>query len=307
MTRRGRWPLIITFLLPGLALYTIFVLSSFVQGVQISLTDWTGLTPTFNYVGLDNYVDLFGDREWWRALWHNLLLLIGIPVVTLTLALFLASLIVRGGDGALRPVPGSAFYRVMFFFPQVVPVVIIGIMFLYVYASDGGLLQGMLDVVGVDLLAVVPNGPLGNPRTILFAIALAQVWASVGFYLVLFLAGMGQVPAELYEAAALDGATGSASFFHVTLPLIWGHVQTATVYLGIGTLDSFALIAVMSHSGADADFGADVMATLLYRTAFTLNSQFGYASAMGTMMMVFSVVLAMLTFRLTRRDKIEYS
>lgn len=307
MTTKGRWPLIITFMAPGLLLYGVFVLSSFVQGVQISLTDWTGLTPDFNYVGLANYTDLLRDGEWWRALRHNVILLIFVPVVTLSLALFLASMLARGGPGALRGAKGAGFYRVVFFFPQVVPVVIIGIMFLYIYASQGGLLQGILGLVGVDLLDVIPNGPLGNPRTILFAIALAGVWSSVGFYLVLFLAGMGQVPAELYEAAALDGATGVRSFFSVTLPLIWSHVQTALVYLGIGTLDSFALVAVMAHNGVDADFGSDTMSTLLYRTAFTLNSQFGYASAMGTMMMIFSIVLAMITFRLTRRDRIEYT
>jgi len=306
MLTRGRWPLIITFLTPGLVLYGVFVLSSFAQGVQISLTDWSGLTPDFNYVGLRNYVGLLQDREWWRALQHNLILLVFIPVVTLSIALFLASMLARGGSGAMRATPGSKFYRVLFFFPQVIPVVIIGIMFLYVYAADGGLLQGILNVFGLDLLTLIPNGPLGNPDTILLAIALPTVWASVGFYLVLFLAGMGQVPAELYEAASIDGADGFRSFFHVTLPLIWSHVQTALVYLGIGTLDSFAMVAVMAHGGVDADFGADVMSTLLYRTAFTLNSQFGYASAMGTMMMLASVALALITFRLTRRDKIEY-
>ncbi|MGD7705883.1 carbohydrate ABC transporter permease [Microlunatus sp. Y2014] len=306
MTRRGRWPLIITFLAPGLALYATFVLSSFAQGVQISFTDWTGLTPSFNYVGLSNYIDLVRDSEWWRALGNNVVLLIFVPVVTLGTALFLASMLARGGSGAMRSTPGTAFYRVLFFFPQVVPVVIIGIMFLYVYASQGGLLQSVLAIVGVDLLDVVPNGPLGNPETILFAIALAAVWSSVGFYMVLFLAGMGQVPRELYEAAALDGAGGFRSFFHVTMPLIWSHIQTALVYLGIGTLDSFAMVAVMANTGVAADFGADVMATLLYRTAFTLNSQFGYASAMGTMMMLASVALALVTFRLTRREQIEY-
>lgn len=95
-------------------------------------------------------------------------------------------------------------------------------------------------------------------------------------------------------------------FSHVTMPLLWGHIRTAMVYIGIGSLDSFALIAVMAHNGVDANFGADVMATLLYRTAFTLNSQFGYASAMGTTLLVFSLILALITFRLTRRDEVEY-
>src|SRR5690606_14073182 len=243
---------------------------------------------------------------WWRAVSDNAALLVIIPVVTLGLALLFATLITRGGSGTLRAVRGAGAYRVLFFFPQVVPVVIIGIMFSYVYASRGGLLDGLLRLVGTDILSLVHNGPLGNPRTILLAIALAAVWSSVGFYMVLFLSAMGGVPQELYEAASLDGAGRLRSFVHVTLPLIWAHAQTALIYLAIGTLDSYALVAVMSMTGTAADFGADVMSTHLYRTAFTVNSQFGYASAMGTVMMLASVALALLTYRLTRREELEY-
>lgn len=305
MTRRGRWPLIITFLLPGLALYTVFVLASFVQGIQVSFTNWSGYTPNFDYVGLANYRDLLTDASWWQALTHNVILLVLVPVLTLGASLFLASMLTRGGSGGLRATRGSGLYRVLFFLPQVIPMVIIGIIFRYLYDSRGGLVQGLLDLVGLDLLTLIPNGPLGNPDTILLSVALAAVWSAVGFYMVLFLAGMGQVPGELYEAAALDGAGRVRSFFHVTLPLIWSHIRTAMVYLGIGTLDSFALVSVLAHNGTDADFGADVMSTLLYRTAFTNNSQFGYASAMGVMMMLASVLLALLTFRLTRREDVH--
>ena len=286
MHKRGQWRLIVTFTVPGLVLYTVFVLSSFAQGVQISFTDWTGFTPDLNYIGFDNYLRLVHDGSWWRSVLHNGILLVVIPVLTLGLAMLFASLITRGGAGNLRATPGGDLYRILFFFPQVVPVVIIGILFSYLYASRGGLLQGVLDVVGLDMLSIVPNGPLGNPRTILLAIAVAAVWSSVGFYMVLFLSAMGRVPDELYEAAALDGAGRLGSFVHVTMPLIWAHVQTAFIYLAIGTIDSFALVAVMSQTGAAADFGADVMSTYLYRTAFSLNSQFGYAATMGTVMMI---------------------
>jgi N-acetylglucosamine transport system permease protein len=128
----------------------------------------------------------------------------------------------------------------------------------------------------------------------------------VGFYMVLFLSAMSGVPQELYEAASLDGAGRLRSFAHVTLPLIWSHAQTALIYLAIGTLDSYALVAVMSMTGTAADSGADVMSTYLYRTAFSFNSQFGYASAMGTVMMLGSVALALVTFRLTKREELEY-
>jgi N-acetylglucosamine transport system permease protein len=305
--RKGRWPFIITFLVPPIVLYVVFVLSPFIQGIQISLTNWTGLTPTFDYVGFQNYISLFQDAEWWHAVLNNVKLLIVIPIVTLVLSLVLAALLTRGGTGGARSgLAGSKFYRVVYFFPQVLPVVIVAIMFQFIYSPQGGLLQKFFDLIGIDMLKVIPNGPLGNQGFILWAIAFVAIWGAVGFYMVLFIAGMQQIPRELFEAAAIDGASRSRMFFNLTVPLLWGHVQVATVYIGIGTLDMFGLLSVMARNGLSADSGADVMATQLYRTAFQGNSLFGYASAMATMLLIFSLLLAVVTFRVTRREKIEY-
>lgn len=305
--RKGRVPFIITFLTPPLALYVVFVLSPFAQGIQISFTDWTGFTPEFKYVGLANYTALIQDSAWWHAVLNNVKLLLVVPLVTLALALVFATLLTRGGTGGAREgLFGSRFYRVAFFFPQVIPVVIVAIMFQFIYSTQGGLLQQALAFFHIDLLSVVPNGPLGNQGFILWAIMFAAIWSAVGFYMVLFIAGMQQIPRELFEAAAIDGATRPRMFRHLTLPLLWGHVQVSLVYIGVGTLDMFALLSVMARNGVSADFGADVMATQLFRTAFALNSQFGYASAMATMLLIFSLGLAVVTFRITRRERLEY-
>lgn len=305
--RKGRIPFIVTFLAPALLLYVVFVLSPFAQGIQISFTNWTGFTPNFDYVGFQNYAALIRDSAWWNAVSNNVKLLFVIPIGTLVPALVFATLLTRGGTGGTRDgLFGAKLYRVVFFFPQVLPVVIVAIMFQFVYSTDGGLLQQLLRKIQVDMLEFLPNGPLGTPSVILWAIAFVAIWSSVGFYMVLFIAGMQQIPRELYEAASIDGANRVRMFFNVTLPLLWGHLQVAIVYIGIGTLDMFALLSVMARNGVVADFGADVMATQLYRTAFSLNSQFGYASAMATMLLVFSILLAVLTFRVTRRERLEY-
>ncbi|GAA2759208.1 carbohydrate ABC transporter permease [Actinopolymorpha rutila] len=305
--RKGRVPFIITFLTPPLALYVVFVLSPFAQGIQISFTDWTGFTPEFKYVGLANYTALIQDSAWWHAVLNNVKLLLVVPLVTLALALVFATLLTRGGTGGAREgLFGSRFYRVVYFFPQVIPVVIVAILFQFIYSTQGGLLQQTLSFFHIDLLSIVPNGPLGNQGFILWAIMFAAIWSAVGFYMVLFIAGMQQIPRELFEAAAIDGATRPRMFRHLTLPLLWGHVQVSLVYIGVGTLDMFALLSVMARNGVSADFGADVMATQLFRTAFALNSQFGYASAMATMLLIFSLLLAVVTFRITRRERLEY-
>jgi N-acetylglucosamine transport system permease protein len=288
-------------------MYTVLVLSPFAQGIQIALTDWTGFTPDFNYVGLRNFTKLWEDASWWHAVSGNIKLLIVVPIATLSLALFFASLLTRGGTwGPGDGVRGAKVYRVLFFFPYILPTVIVGILFAIAYKPRFGLLDRMLQYIGVDMLDVVPNGPLGNTDWILWAIALAAIWAGVGFFMVLFIAGIQQIPQELYESAALDGAGKTRTFFSVTLPLLWGHIQISTIYIGITVLDMFALVAVMARSGVQADFGADVMSTMLYRTAFQQNSQFGYASAMGTMLLIFAIIFALLSFRLTRREQIEY-
>ncbi len=305
--RKGRLPFIITFLTPPLVLYAVFVLSPFLQGIQISFTNWTGFTPDFQYVGFENYIALMHDAAWWHAVSNNVKLLFAVPIGTLVPALLFATLLTRGGTGGTRNgLFGSKFYRVVFFFPQVLPLVIVGIMFQFIYSTDNGLLQQLLKLVGVRMLEVLPNGPLGTPNAILWAIMFVAVWASVGFYMVLFIAGMQQIPRELFEAAAIDGANRVRLFWHLIVPLLWGHLQVAIVFIGIGTLDMFALLSVMARNGVVADYGADVMATQLYRTAFQLNSQFGYASAMATLLLVFSILLAVLTFRITRRERLEY-
>lgn len=306
--RKGRVPFIIAMLLPPMALYAIFVLSPFVQGIQISFTNWQGLSPNFDYVGLDNYIFLMQDSQWWSAALNNFKLLVVLPVMTLSLALFFAVLLTRGGAGGTKKqLPGAGIYRVIYFFPQVLPVVIIAILFQFVYSTaDSGLLKQMLKWIGVDLLALIPNGPMGNPATVLWAIAFVSVWAGVGFFMVLFLAGIQQIPRDLFEAAAIDGASRTRMFLSVTFPLLWNHVQVAVVFIAVNTLDMFALVSVMARNGLVADYGADVMGTQIYRTAFAGNSQFGYASAMATMVLIFSLVLAAVTFRATRREKLEY-
>jgi N-acetylglucosamine transport system permease protein len=305
--RKGRIPFIITFLAPALLLYLVFVLSPFVQGIQVSFTNWTGFTSNFDYVGLANYEFLMHSAPWWHAVANNIKFLLVLPIGTLVLSLVFAALLTRGGTGGSKAtLRGSGFYRIVYFFPQVLPVVLVAILFQFVYSTDGGLLQQTLKLVGIDMLDIIPNGLLGTPGAILWAIAFVAIWAGVGFYMVLFIAGMQQIPRELFEAAAIDGASRTRMFFSVTLPLLWGHLQVAVVFIATNTLDMFALLSVMAQNGRGADWGADVMATQLYRTAFAGSSQFGLASAMATLLLVFSLLLAALTFRLTRRERLEY-
>jgi N-acetylglucosamine transport system permease protein len=130
------------------------------------------------------------------------------------------------------------------------------------------------------------------------------VWQAVGFYVVLFSAGMASVPTDIYEAALLDGATRVSMFFRVTLPLLWETLQVAWVYLGIAAFDAFAIVQVLSVDQGGPDGATTVLGLEIYRNAITY-SQFGYASAMGVALFFLTITFAALTLRVTRREAIE--
>ena len=301
--KHGRYPFIIGFLIVPVAIYGTFVVAAYVQAFQLSFTNWRGFSPKVNYIGLDNFVKLFQDSTFWKAIQHNLFLLIFLPVITIILALFFAFLLNVGGGskgGRTQGVWGSKFYRVIFFFPQLLALALVAVIFSRVYSSDdSGLINGVLHQLGAG-----PVLFLADKNLALWSILAVLVWQAVGFYVVLFSAGMGSIPAEIYEAAALDGATRYTLFFKVTLPLLWNTLQVAWVYLGIAAFDAFALVNIMSVDRGGPDGATTVIGLEIVRNAFDY-AQFGYASAMGVVLFFLTITFAALTLRVTRREAIE--
>jgi N-acetylglucosamine transport system permease protein len=294
--RHGKYPFIIAFLAIPLLLYAVFVVSPYAQAFYISLTDWRGLSNTQNFVGLANYGELFSDREFWRAMSHNLAVLIVVPLFVLVLALLFAS------ATAISRVRGSRFYQVVFFFPHVLPVVIAGILFAFFYNPQAGLLNSFLRAVGLGWLT---RAWLGDPVVALPAVMVVMIWMAVGFYYVLFSAAMKSVPRDVYEAATLDGAGKLRTLVSITIPMIWESVQVSYVYLGIAALDGFTLLQVMLPDGGP-DRSTQVVAQYLFRTAF-VDNRFGYASAMGVVLFLITLVLAVIVMRFSRREQVEYA
>ncbi|MFF1282417.1 carbohydrate ABC transporter permease [Streptomyces sp. NPDC058299] len=310
--RKGQYRFVTGFLLVPVALYLIFVIWPYIQTIGYSLTDWRGESQTFRFVGLDNYRALFQDDIFLEAVWHNILFLVFIPVITILLALFFAFMLNAGGRsraGGVRGVAGATFYKILYFFPQVLSLAILAVLFNAVYRSDGGgLLNGLLIKTGlVD--ADNPVEWLNEPNMVLWALMLVVVWHGVGFYLVLFSAAMQSVPRDIYEAALIDGASRDQSFFRITLPLLWDSVQTAWVYLGIVAMDMFVLVSAMTQNmgayGGGPDHHSDVMSTVMMRN-FLYYGKSGYACAMGVVMLLLTLVLSVVTLRATRRERIEF-
>jgi N-acetylglucosamine transport system permease protein len=298
--RHGKYPFIIGFLAVPVALYAIFVVAAYIQTFQLSLASWNGFGP-IEYVGFDNFVKLWNDELFWKSLQHHGYLLILLPIITIALALFFSFLLNVGGGtrgGVTRGVWGSKFYKVVFFFPQLMALAIIAVIFGRVFGSDkSGMLNGLMPESWTPWLF------LADERWALTCILVVLIWQAVGFYVVLFSAGMGNIGEEIYEAAALDGASRTTLFFKITLPLLWGTIQTGWIYLGIAAFDAFALINIMTVERGGPDGATSVLAMMIYRNTFEY-SQVGYASALGVVLFFLTLTFAALTLRVTRREAV---
>jgi N-acetylglucosamine transport system permease protein len=303
--RHGKYRFIVTFLVAPVAIYLIFVIWPYVQAIILSMTDWSGLTPTQNFIGLANYIKLAQDDLFWISLWHNIILLIVLPLITLTLGLFFAFMLNVGGrkkkNSAIAGVAGSKFYQVVYFFPQVLSVTVIAVLWQSVFNPNNGALNSGLRAVGIPSTI----SWLADPNLALACIIAVMVWWQVGFYVVLFSAGMAAIPDDIYEAVTLDGATRITTFFRITFPLIWDTIQTGWVYLGIIAMDAFAVVQVMTIGPGGPDNSTTVLPFYLWDKAFN-QGQAGYATSMGVAMLIVTLLFAVLTLRFSRRERIEF-
>lgn len=304
--RHGKYPFILAFLLPPVGIYAVFMLSPYVQAIQISFSDWSGLAKTWNYIGFDNYVRMWNDDQLRTALRNNVILILVVPVLTVLLGLFLASMLNVGGrrkGAAISGVRGSSVYSVVYFFPMVLSVVVVGIVFRYVFAPEnaGGILNNLLGAVGLDSLKRLW---LAEPNYLIWIIVFVMTWSFVGFYVVLFSAAMQSIPKDIYEAALLDGASRFTTFRTITVPLVWDTVQVGWVYMAIQSMDAFAQVHIMLGINGGVQGQGDVLGVAIYREAFSEN-RFGYSAAIGVLMLILTMVIALLSMRALRREKVE--
>jgi N-acetylglucosamine transport system permease protein len=309
--RQGKYPFIICLLVLPLLVYGVFMLSPLVQTVVYSFTDWGARRPDFQLIGLANYRELLTDPVFRKAFGNSMFFFLTLPVATITLALFFAFMVNVGGRGdraGVRGVFGSSVYKVIFFFPFILSIAIVAIVWGTVLRTDRfGLANSLLMAVGL----VEPDRPLlflSHPDTVKWVLLGIAVWGATGFFMVLFSAAMASIPRDIFEAATLDGARRGQQFFRVTLPLLRDIVSVAWVYLGILALDMFALVYALTPQQGGPNNASQVMATQVYQTAFGSYrpGQFGYACAMGVTLALFTLVLAIIQLRVLRRDRIEY-
>ncbi|BAC69961.1 MULTISPECIES: carbohydrate ABC transporter permease [Streptomyces] len=306
--QHGKYRFIVGFLVAPLALYAIFVIWPFIQAIYYSFTDWTGLSPDFKMVGFANYTRMFDDDIFWKSLRHSLVFALLLPLVTLSLALFFAFMLNVGGrrrkGAAITGVRGSGFYKIAYFFPQVLSIAIVALLFQFAYNPNDGVINGTLQAIGLG--SVQPDW-LGDPNLALWCVMAVLLWSTVGFFVVLFSAGMASIPKDFYEAALLDGASRFTTFFKITLPLLWDTVQSGWVYMGILSLgaEAFAAVQIMTVGPGGPDYSTTVLPLYVYQSAFR-DANAAYATTIGVALLVVTLLFAAIVMRLGRRERLEY-
>jgi N-acetylglucosamine transport system permease protein len=292
----GQRRFIIGFLAVPLTIYTVFVVLPYASAILISFTRWRGVSANITFNGINNFIKLSQDALFFNALKNNAKVLITLPIITIVLALLFAALFMRG----LR---GQRFFRTTFFFPQVLSMAVVAVLFNFVYHPTLGILSNTFRALGFKQLSTFPW--LGDAATVLPSIIFVAVWQATGFYMVFFMAGMGSIPTELYEAAKIDGAGEWTIFWNVTLPLLRESLRTAAVFLMILAMDMFVYVSFLTNETGGPNRAAQVMTSYLYQTAFR-QGNFGYATTLAVVLMVVVLALSIFGLRAGSQETIEF-
>ncbi|NLZ56016.1 MAG: sugar ABC transporter permease [Clostridiaceae bacterium] len=292
--RRRRIFFLFYMTLPGLVVYTIFRFIPTVLGLVLSFFNWRGTSLQMTYIGFGNYTTLLNDWIFWRSLGNHLYIFLINTVVVFTLAILLAVLL------SSKRLWERGFYRVLFFFPSVVPVVIINILWMSVLNPNIGLLNSVLRMIGLE-----GENWLGDRAVVKNTIIFVMAWTSLGFYMVLFMAAILNIPSSIFESARIDGAGSIRQTFMITIPLIWEHVRMSLLFFivtssGLG----FNIIFMMSKGGPNR--ASEILTTFMYGVSFGGESRYGYGSAIAFSILIITSLIAMLIMAVTKREVYEY-
>ncbi|MDD5014193.1 MAG: sugar ABC transporter permease [Atribacterota bacterium] len=280
---------IVFFLLPALALFLIFLVYPIFQSVYYSLFNWKGFGPAVDFIGLDNFKRILTDQIFLKSVGHGLLIVVLSLAIQLPLALALALMMGR----SLR---GRAFFRTIFFMPYILSEVITGIMWMILYNPNPN--RGFINAILTLIPGIKAIPWLGNTSTVLMAIFIVLTWKFFGFSMLLYLAGLQNIPPEIEEAALIDGVNNRQMITHITIPLISSTIRTSVYLSVLGSLQVFALVWIMTKGGPVN--ASEVMSTYMYRFSF-VRFQLGYGSAVAIVMLLISLVFSLAYRRLVRQ------
>ena len=256
---------------------------------RMSLFERGAYSPTETFVGLGNFTTLLGDAKFITSMQNTVLLIVVVTIVTFFFALVFAGILTR------EKIKGQNFFRVIFYIPNILSVVVIAGIFSAVYKPENGMLNSILSMVsGETVMILWKDQPM-----VIVSIIIAMVWQAIGYYMVMYMASMSAVSESLYESSSLDGAGRVKQFFQITLPLIWTNIRTTLTFFIISTINmAFLFVKAMVAKGM-----ADVGLSFMYNQKDA--GLYGYSMAAGVVLFLFSYILSALVNRVTRRDVLE--
>lgn len=276
------------FTLPILIMYCVFFVVPLLMGMKNSFTDWTGISPDYNFVGFSNYIQIFQDDRFRNALFFNfrytILLTIGTVVISLVGALVLN-----------QKIKGRGFFRSVFFLPAILSLVTVGLIW-------NELFYRMIPVIGEATgWSLFESSWLGSPKLAIYAILIVNLWQGCATPIVLLLAGLQSVPEDLYEAASIDGATAWDKFKSITIPYLIPVLNIVIVTSVKGGLTTFDYIKAMTDGGPMQS--TESVGILIYNHAMQ-EGKFGYSVAESMILFVIIALVSVVTMRMTNDKKV---
>ena len=277
---------------PAVILFTMFMLVPTFNVFRLSLYQRSTFNPNEVFIGLKNFQMLLKDATFIRSMQNMLLLIVMVTVFTMATALVFAGILTR------EKLKGQDFFRIVFYIPNILSVVVISGIFSAIYDIDRGLLNSILNLFGKE--GILWKGE----EHVIMSLVIAMVWQAIGYYMVMYMASMSAVPGSLYESAGLDGADRRTQFFQITIPLIWTNIRTTLTFFIISTINmAFLFVSAMTGGGPN---NASNVALLYMYNQKNLGGGYGYAMAIGVVIFLVSFGLSALVNKVTEREVLEF-
>lgn len=280
---------------PAVILVTIFMVIPTFNVFRMSLYKWGGLSNNKTFQWFKNFEILIKDQNFLQSIQNSILIITFVTIITLVIAIFFAAVLSK------ENVKGKNFFRVIFYIPNILSVVVISAIFGAIYDPQSGLLNSMLGFLHLDNLKKMW---MGDPNIVIYSLIFALIWQAIGYYMVMYMASMASIPESFYEAAGLDGAGKMKQFFTITLPLIWDNIRTTLTFFVISTVNlSFLMVQIMTGGGPNGQ--TEVFLSYMYKQAYT-SSAYGYGMAIGVVVFLFSFILSAVISKITEREVLEF-
>jgi ABC-type sugar transport system permease subunit len=284
---------VLVFVIPVFILYTIFTILPLLNSIRLSFYNWSGLTTTMDFVGIKNYLQILKDPIFHRAFKNDFIIVFGKEIIIITLSLFFAVALTR-----FKFKKGETwFYRFVFYFPNILSVIVIANLWSFIYHPNIGILNSALKAVGVKNLTriwLVENG------TLLPSLIVVASWAGVGFFMLVNIAAINSISEEIYESAEIDGASQWHQLIYITIPMIWQQIKFSMITILFTTLaNNFILVQPMTNGGPDN--ASQVMGLYIYSSGIG-GSRVSYSYASAVILLVISVTISLIMNRVLYKE-----